>query len=162
MRLYIVRHGIAVDREDPKCPPDPERYLTEKGVAKTAEVAKGAARLGLEPAVLLTSPYLRAVQTGEIFCEALKIPASKLRRTDALLPMASPGQLFRELAKLKAETVICFGHAPNVDAVVAYALGSQKHLTEMKKSGVACLEMESVGAPPRGKLLWLGTPKLLR
>ena len=29
MQLYIVRHGIAIDREDPKCPPDPERYLTE-------------------------------------------------------------------------------------------------------------------------------------
>jgi hypothetical protein len=26
MDLYIVRHGIAIDREDPKCPPDPERY----------------------------------------------------------------------------------------------------------------------------------------
>ena len=30
MELYIVRHGIAIDREDPKSPADPERYLTEE------------------------------------------------------------------------------------------------------------------------------------
>ncbi len=47
MQLYIVRHGIAIDREDPKCPPDPERYLTEEGVEKTKQVAKGVAALGV-------------------------------------------------------------------------------------------------------------------
>jgi hypothetical protein len=26
--LYLVRHGIAMDREDPNCPPDTERPLT--------------------------------------------------------------------------------------------------------------------------------------
>jgi phosphohistidine phosphatase SixA len=31
MRLYLIRHGIAMDREDPKCPPDTERALTPKG-----------------------------------------------------------------------------------------------------------------------------------
>ena len=47
MQLYIVRHGIAIDREDPKCPPDPERYLTEEGLEKTKQVAKGVAALGV-------------------------------------------------------------------------------------------------------------------
>ena len=45
MQLYIVRHGIAIDREDPKCPPDPDRYLTEEGIEKTKQVAKGIAAL---------------------------------------------------------------------------------------------------------------------
>src|SRR6202035_3492766 len=49
MDLYIVRHGIAIDREDPKCPPDPERYLTEEGMNKTRQVAKGIAVLGITP-----------------------------------------------------------------------------------------------------------------
>ena len=39
MQLYIVRHGIAIDREDPKCPSDPERYLPAEGVEKTRQVA---------------------------------------------------------------------------------------------------------------------------
>ena len=46
MQLYIVRHGIAIDREDPKSPPDPDRYLTEEGIERTKQVAKGIVALG--------------------------------------------------------------------------------------------------------------------
>src|SRR5882757_893767 len=70
MQLYIVRHGIAIDREDPKCPPDPERYLTEEGIEKTKQVAKGVAALGVTADLFLTSPYVRASQTAEIFAGA--------------------------------------------------------------------------------------------
>jgi len=42
----LFASGIAIDREDPKCPPDPERYLTEEGVEKTKQVAKGERRSG--------------------------------------------------------------------------------------------------------------------
>src|SRR5206468_11915276 len=86
MQLYIVRHGIAVDREDPKCPPDPERYLTEEGVEKTKQVAKGVAALGVTGDLFLTSPYVRAVQTAEIFASELGYAKQKIRRTDLLLP----------------------------------------------------------------------------
>ena len=39
MILYLVRHGIAVDPNDPKSPPEPERPLTAKGVQKTRAAA---------------------------------------------------------------------------------------------------------------------------
>ncbi|PYU14179.1 MAG: phosphohistidine phosphatase SixA, partial [Acidobacteria bacterium] len=71
MELYIVRHGIAIDREDPQCPPDPERYLTEEGVEKTKGVAKGVAALGVAADLFFTSPYVRASQTAEIFADVL-------------------------------------------------------------------------------------------
>ena len=71
MEIYIVRHGIAIDREDRKCPPDPERYLTEEGIEKTKRVAAAVAALGASPDLLLSSPYVRAMQTAEIFALAL-------------------------------------------------------------------------------------------
>src|SRR5262249_49031694 len=74
MQLYIVRHGIAIDREDPKSPPDPERFLTEEGIEKTKEVARGVVRLGIVPDLLISSPYVRAMQTAEIFAAAFKYP----------------------------------------------------------------------------------------
>src|SRR5215475_5233044 len=101
MQLYIVRHGIAIDREDPKCPPDPERYLTEEGVEKTEAVAKGVAALGVEGNLFLTSPYVRAVQTAEIFASALEYAKQRIRRSDLLLPGAEPSHLFRDLAREK-------------------------------------------------------------
>ena len=162
MEIYVVRHGIAIDREDPKCPPDPERYLTEEGVEKTKRVAAGVAALCATADVLLSSPYVRAMQTAEIFAAALDYPKQKIRQTDLLLPGAEPTLLFRELAKDKHHsTLFIFGHAPQLDDVIATALGSKHHMTSLKKAGVALLELKRV-SPPNGQLLWLATPKLLR
>jgi phosphohistidine phosphatase len=162
MELYIVRHGIAIDREDPKCPADPDRFLTEEGVEKTTEVAKGLAKISEAPDLVLTSPYLRAVQTAEIVGEALDYSKQKIRKTEALLPGAQPQQLFRELTKEKdLSAVFVFGHAPHLDELIATAVGSKHHISALKKAGVALVELKRL-IPPNGQLVWLATPKLLR
>ena len=162
MQLYIVRHGVAIDREDPKCPSDPERFLTAEGIEKTGEVAKGVAKIADTPDLMLTSPYLRAAQTAEIFADALEYPKQKIRKTEALLPGAEPLQLLRELGKDKDQsTVFVFGHAPHADELLATAVGSKHHISALKKAGVALIELRRL-VPPSGQLIWLATPKLLR
>jgi phosphohistidine phosphatase len=162
MQLYVVRHGIAVDREDPKCPPDPERYLTEEGVEKTREVARGVAALGATPDLFLSSPYVRAMQTAEIFAAVFEFAKQKIRSSDLLLPGAEPTLFFRELARDKqSASVFCFGHAPHLDDLIATALGSKDRVTSLKKAGVALVELRRV-SPPSGQLVWLAAPKLLR
>jgi phosphohistidine phosphatase len=162
MQLYIVRHGIAIDREDPKCPPDPDRYLTEEGIEKTKQVAKGIAALGATADLLMSSPYVRAMQTAEIFADALDYAKQKIRRTDLLLPGSEATLFYRELAKDKqSSTVFCFGHAPQLDDLIAVGLGSKHPVTSLKKAGVALLELKRM-SPPSGELVWLATPKLLR
>jgi phosphohistidine phosphatase len=162
MEIYVVRHGIAIDREDPKCPPDPERYLTEEGIEKTKRVAAAVAALGASPDLLLSSPYVRAMQTAEIFAGALDYSKQKIRRTDLLLPGAEPSLFFRELAKDKqTSTLFVFGHAPQLDDIIAAAVGSKHHITSLKKAGVALIELKRV-SPPNGQLVWLAPPKLLR
>ncbi|MGB2590268.1 MAG: phosphohistidine phosphatase SixA [Candidatus Acidiferrum sp.] len=162
MEIYVVRHGIAIDREDPKCPPDAERYLTEEGIEKTKRVAAGVAAICAAPDLLLSSPYVRAMQTAEIFASALDYPKQKIRRTDLLLPGSEPTLFFRELAKDKqTSTLFVFGHAPQLNDLIATALGSKHHITSLKKAGVALIELKRV-SPPSGQLLWLAPPKLLR
>jgi phosphohistidine phosphatase len=162
MQLYIVRHGIAIDREAPKCPADPERYLTEEGIEKTKEVAKGVAALGVTADLLLTSPYVRASQTAEIFAHALDYPRQKIRKTDLLLPGGEPSLLLRELSRDKqASSVFVFGHAPQLNELIAAALGLKNHITSLKKAGVALIELKRI-SPPSGQLVWLAPPKLLR
>jgi len=162
MELYIVRHGIAIDREDPKSPPDPDRYLTEEGMKKTKQIADAVANLGIEPDLLISSPYVRAMQTAEIFAAAFEYPKQKIRRSDLLLPGTEPTLFYKELAKDKDSAIVfCFGHAPHLDDVVAAGLGSKHHLTALKKAGIAALELKRI-SPPSGELLWLSTPKLLR
>jgi phosphohistidine phosphatase len=162
MQLYIVRHGIAVDREDANCPPDPDRFLTQEGIEKARQVAKGVAEIGAAPDLLISSPYLRAYQTAEIFAAELSYSKNKIRKTDQLLPGAEPLQLFRELSKDKdLSAVFLFGHAPHLDDLIATSLGSNHHITSLKKSGAALIELRRL-VPPSGELIWLATPKLLR
>ncbi|HKF40483.1 MAG TPA: histidine phosphatase family protein [Candidatus Acidoferrum sp.] len=162
MQLYIVRHGIAVDREDPKCPADPDRFLTDEGMEKTRQVAKGVAEVSAIPDVMVCSPYLRAFQTAEIFAEELEYAKAKIQKSDLLLPGAEPLQLFRDLAKDKElSAVFVFGHAPHLDDVLATAIGAKHHISSLKKAGVALIELRRL-VPPSGELIWLATPKLLR
>lgn len=161
MRLYIVRHGIAIDPTDAKSPSDPKRALTPEGVKKTREAMLGLRKLGVEPEAMLTSPYLRAVQTAELAADALKFPADKIERIEALLPGTPPAELFKELAKLRADSAMCFGHAPHLDLVIAHGLRLRNPVTALKKAGAACLELETL-APPDGELVWVVTPRALR
>src|ERR1700722_3508056 len=119
MILYLVRHGIAVDRTDPKSPAEPDRPLTAEGVRKTRSAALGLRELGAKPEVLITSPYVRAAQTAEIFAEALSFPLDKIRVSDSLKPAENPAEIVRELLRLKPKEAICCGHAPHVDATIA-------------------------------------------
>lgn len=162
MLLYLVRHGIAINREDPKCPAEAERYLTEEGIKNTREVARGVGAIAEEPDLFLSSPYVRALQTAELFASAFELSKTKIRKTELLLPGSDIAALFREIAKNKdADCVFCFGHAPHLDEVLAAVLGSKRDSTSLKKAGVACLELRRV-APPSGTLAWLATPKMLK
>jgi phosphohistidine phosphatase len=159
MILYIVRHGLAVDRTDPKSPPEAERPLTAKGVQKTRAAALGLAELKVKPDVLISSPFVRAAQTAEIFAETLGYSVNKIKVSEALKPTANPADIVKVVTRLRAKEVMVFGHAPHLDSLAAHLI-SGRVFTEIKKAGVACFEH----TPTTGKwnLRWLVTPKMLR
>ena len=160
MILYLVRHGIAVDPNDPKSPPEPERPLTAKGVQKTRAAALGLKELKVKPDVLITSPYVRAAQTAEIFAEALGFSPQKIRTHDALKPSGNPAEITKEILRLRAKELMCFGHAPQLDLMIAHLVGMQRVFTALKKAGVAGLEHSAAHA--KWELRWIVTPKMLR
>lgn len=160
MILYLVRHGLAVDRTDPKSPPEAERPLTARGVQKTRAAALGLRALGIKPDAVITSPFVRAAQTAEIFAEAIGFPLDKIRVSEALKPAENPADILKEISHLKAKEVACFGHAPHVDLLIAQLAGARSPFTVLKKAGVACFEQPS--AHSRWDLLWILTPKMLR
>jgi phosphohistidine phosphatase len=159
MILYLVRHGIAVDRTDPKCPPEAERPLTARGVQKTRSAALGLRAMGAKPDVMITSPFVRAAQTAEIFAEALGLAVDKIRVNESLKPAGNPAEIIKEITHLRAKEVACFGHAPHLDLTIAHLAGARAPFTELKKAGVACFEQSGHGA---WGLLWILTPKVLR
>lgn len=161
MQLYLIRHGIAVDREDPNCPPDTERPLTSKGEKRSRAAAQGLRALGAKPTVVLTSPWLRALQTAEVFCEEFGYPSKKIIRSDTLKGNSAPADLLRELQSLKGKVVFCFGHEPHLHLVIGHILHTSAKITELKKAGVALLELERT-SPPQGRLIALYPASTLR
>jgi phosphohistidine phosphatase len=161
MLLYLIRHGIAIDREAPNSPPDTERPLTPKGIKRSRAAALGLHALGVKPNAVLTSPWLRALQTAEIFCETLGYPSKKIIRTDALKGISAPADLMREIQQMKAKVVLCFGHEPHLHLVIGHILHTSAKITELKKAGLALIELERA-MPPQGRLLALYPASTLR
>jgi len=128
---------------------------------KSHAAALGLFALGVKPDAVLTSPWLRAVQTAEIFCETIGYSSKKIIRTDALKGTSSPADLLRELQSMKAKVVLCFGHEPHLHLVIGHILHTNAKITELKKAGLALLELERV-SPPQGRLLALYPASVLR
>ncbi len=161
MDLWIMRHGAAVSRDDPNGPPDPQRPLTEEGMDKTRAAAQGLVALGLRPERILSSPYVRARQTAELASQVLGAGLAAVESTDALLGGSAPRELFEVLAEQDAQAVLCCGHAPHLDQVIAYALRAADTVTRLKKAGAAHLALDGLG-PPLGVLAGLYPPRVLR
>ena len=162
MRVILLRHGIAVDRDDPNCPPDPERPLTREGVDRTRDAVAGLRAIGVRPAAVLTSPFVRAVQTAEIASHGLSAPDPE--KCPELLPAAHPEAMDALLGRRSEEEILCAGHEPHLSILLAHLVWGANgggEFAGLKKAGAACVETAKPGTSP-GELLWIVPPRILR
>ena len=157
-RLYIVRHGIAVERGAAGIEDD-ERPLTPKGERRMMQVAKGLRRLRIAPDRLLSSPLPRAWRTAELLAEPLGL-RERVERADELRVDRDAGAIRDWLAGLTGESIMIVGHNPSLSDLVGTLIGAEdRTAVELKKGGIASF----VAAPGGGFLLdWLATPRLTR
>jgi phosphohistidine phosphatase len=158
MELYLFRHGIAEDAKPGR--PDASRALTDEGRSKAAEVVKAARRAGVEPSLIVSSPYLRAIDTARIAAEGFEYKGDVVR-TEALVPHGSPEKVWAELRDYREESAILLaGHEPLLSRLAAFLLASPALRVEMKKAAMLRIDVESFGAMPHGTLRWMITAKL--
>lgn len=164
MNLYIMRHGIAVDRDPVSFPDDSRRPLTLKGEDRVRLIADAMRSLELSFDQILSSPHLRASQTAELVVNALGAK-DQLDFTDTLTPEGDPKALIRAVNQLKPapENVLLVGHEPFLSQLISVLIAGQPDAAiDLKKGGLAKLELE--GALRHGhcaELAWLLTPKQL-
>jgi len=161
--LYIMRHGIAVDRGSAGFSDDTKRPLTPEGKKKMKEIASGLLRLGFDVDWIVTSPLIRAAETAEILAEELG-PGVPKDFCDALRPGGSPEALITFLAKhASRKRVVVVGHEPDLSELTARLLGAGRHANLAFKKGGCCL-ISFDEFPPKspGQLVWWLTPRLLR
>lgn len=164
MRLLVIRHGLAGDRDEFAFTgrPDAERPLTREGREKMKRAAAGLSLLVPGVDLIATSPMVRAAQTADIVAAGYKgltpTPVKELsaeRAADDLLPWLR--------AHGHAATVAVVGHNPHLTFLVGWLLtGRHECFVEIKKGGAVMLEFEDPPAPGGALLLWAMTPANLR
>lgn len=186
MELYLIRHGIAQER-NPKIE-DEERELTAEGQQKTWKVAKRLQDLGLNFEVILTSPLVRSRQTAEMLRSCSL--SSQIEECSYLSPNGNIQDWLKELKQkqmLATDTKVAMvGHQPDLGewaeilfwgkTRVGSALTdistnrsqSPKTIPEklplliLKKAGIIGLKLPKTGSPVgRSQLFWLTPPKFL-
>jgi phosphohistidine phosphatase len=163
MRLYIVRHAIASPHGTPGVKDD-DRALTKEGIQKMREIAAGLRASGCVPEALLSSPLLRARQTAELLLEIYG-KGIEFKTTPSLAPSGNREDLYREIALYgkKLNSLMIVGHQPSLGEIAGeIAWGSPDHYVELKKGGTCAIDLESVRGTPKGKLVALLTPSILR
>jgi phosphohistidine phosphatase SixA len=164
VRVVVLRHGIAHDRGDPHCPPDPLRALTDEGKRKTRKVCRGMRDvLDVKFTRIVSSTFVRAQETAIIAADVMGLETSRIISTEALLPDAPPYSIFHALFAFHEtdEEILVAGHAPHLDLMISLAItGGRSPVTKLKKAGAALLELGDL-PHPQGELIWLAPPKLL-
>ncbi len=159
LELYILRHGIAEDGEAGQ--PDSARKLTKEGRDKLALVIERAKAAGVRPSVILTSPYVRAVETAQIAAGILG--CDSVIETAALTPDSSPEAVWDEIRLHSGENAILLaGHEPLLGETIRFCVGVSRPVVDFKKGALAFLSLPEVTRRPAGLLVWLLTPKLSR
>src|SRR4029077_4611476 len=156
MQIYLLRHGIADDARAGQ--PDSERALTEDGRDRLRRVLKRARSADLDPGVILSSPYRRAVETAAVAAEVLGYKGEVVR-TRALTPEGSPSDVWGEIRDRREEpSMLLASHEPLMSSMTAFLLDSPALMVDMKKAALLRTDCDRFGPKPHGILKWMLTP----
>jgi phosphohistidine phosphatase SixA len=163
MEVYLLRHGIAQDRDPKKYPDDRLRPLTIEGTERMREVVRGMLKLGMEFDAVFDSGFTRARQTTEIVTDAYRIDSADITTTPALEPDRDPVEVFALLESHKADRrVLMVGHEPHLSLTLAFLTGGRDgNAFDFKKGALARVDLSSL-KPRSGMLVYLLPPKVLR
>ncbi|MEK6274549.1 MAG: phosphohistidine phosphatase SixA [Actinomycetota bacterium] len=130
MRLYLVRHAEAASGE-----PDELRPLTAEGREQARALGARLRAENASPEVVLTSPLLRARETGGELAQAL---GAETEPDERLSPGASLDDV-RAAVSGRGEEVVVVGHQPDCSQIAAALTGSEP---AFPPAGLAVLELD--------------------
>ncbi len=141
MRLYVLRHAEA----ESHAVSDAERELTPRGLEQARTVGAYCQRHGLQPELILTSPFRRAVQTADLFATIFDL-------TPQTVPFLASGmQTQTALTELRAYqrfgSLLIVGHQPDLGDLISALLGLPNgDNVSVGKASLTALEVGRLGS----------------
>jgi phosphohistidine phosphatase len=139
MSLYLVQHGRSLSKEV-----DPERGVSEEGIAETIRIAGVAKGYQVPVSKILHSGKKRAAQTAALFAEALA-PPQGVEQIAGLKPLDDVETLVPRLDS--GANLMLVGHLPFMEKLVCrLTTGNTGHTVfKFQNSGIVCLDREEAG-----------------
>ena len=155
--IYILRHGHAQNTANGLN--DFDRTLTEEGIEKINKLSLFFNSLNISLEFVLSSPYVRAKQTAEIFISNLTSKPD-LKIVDFLSCGASSKEISRELMEYSSsKNLLLVGHSPDLEIFLGKIVGAER--ITLKKGALAKVSFEN-SIEMSGELEWLITSKLVK
>lgn len=123
-RIVIVRHGHALSAGEAGVYSDYDRPLSERGRRGAAFSAGKLAELGIKPALVLSSPLVRAQQTAEIVARTLAAPVVTARELSGEYDLLELWLAVSSAAR-KSDCLVVVGHQPQMGLLAGVLLGEQ-------------------------------------
>ena len=130
MQLYLVRHADATPGD-----PDELRPLSDEGREQARELGERMRDDGVVPDIVLTSPLLRARETGE----ALAGATGAISEADERLAPGATAETLREAIAGRGEHVVVVGHQPDCGRIAATLSGEEE--PRFPPAGMAVIEL---------------------
>lgn len=137
MRLYLVRHGQALDENK-----DKSRHLNAKGKLDAQKTAEFLKRANITLDAIFTSKKTRAIQTAEIFRSQL-MNSGKVQQIDGISPNDS-AIAFLENTEFEHNNIMLVGHLPFLSHLTSLLLTQEANIIKIAylTSSVVCLEQK--------------------
>jgi phosphohistidine phosphatase len=144
MRLAIVRHGKAEQHSGTGA--DRDRRLRPRGEEQARWLGERFAADGdWAPALILASPFERAITTARLIQDATGVPLAIARELECDEPASRAVAL---IARHSASPLMVVGHNPQLSRLVATLVGGPTTKPpELRTGEVALLEFNDAPAP---------------
>ena len=155
MKLYLVRHGEALDEDE-----DPKRPLSTKGRNDVARVAAMLDEAGVRVDSVQHSGKLRAAETAAIMSGSLAIDGTISHRA-GIAPNDPVEPVLDQLQSIRGDDgggLMLVGHLPQLGRLASRLLCGEEDCIAvgLAAGGVLCLE----GLGTSWSLVWLVVPEL--
>ncbi|MDP4114865.1 MAG: histidine phosphatase family protein [Bacteroidota bacterium] len=157
MNLFLIRHGDAENSTYGK--KDFDRRLTEKGTIATMNAVSYWKRIIQNFDYIISSPYIRSLQTAEIIASAYN-SMDKLLIENMLGCGSKLDNIITLVNSLGGENIACVGHQPDMSHHLSDFISSERAEAEFKKSAIAKIIFRNKAVKGGGILEFLIPPAI--
>lgn len=136
MALYVVQHGKSLAKEI-----DPEKGLSEEGVAQVLRIAQVAKGYSVKVSKILHSGKKRAKQTAEIFAKEL-MPSEGVEEQNGMGPLDDVVGFTMKLDL--SSNCMLVGHLPFMSRLISYLVtgSTAMYIFKVQNGGMICLDQD--------------------